>query len=73
MKRRKRRNSIGTVSSASDSFRTVTPLNSDEERMADVENESFDGGRCLSAMTETSTPENKGKIYLKWGQFDSKR
>lgn len=59
MRRKKRRNSIGTVSSASDSFRTVTPLNSDVEDMDGVRHESFDGGMGPLSM-KTSTSRNNG-------------
>ena len=66
-KTRRRRNSVGTISSVSDSFRTVTPLNSDEEDAAGFADESFDGG-SLPSTINTSTPKkgnrlmNKGKI-----------
>ena len=66
-KPRRRRNSVGTTSSVSDSFRTVTPLNSDEEAAAGFADESFDGGSLPSSI-KTSTPKkgnslmNKGKI-----------
>ena len=59
MKRKKRRNSIGTMSSASDSFRTVTPLNSDVEDMDGARYESFDGGMGPLSI-KTSTPRNNG-------------
>ena len=68
-KTRRRRNSIGTTSSVSDSFRTVTPLNSDEEDAARFADESVDGG-SLPSTIKTSTPKkgnrlmNKGKIKL---------
>jgi len=63
----RRRNSVGSLSSVTDSFRTVTPLNSDEEDAAGFADESFDGG-SLSSSKKTSTPKkenlliNKGKI-----------
>lgn len=63
----RRRNSVGTLSSVSDSFRTVTPLNSDEEDAAGFADGSFDCG-SLSSSKKTSTPKkesllkNKGKI-----------
>ena len=66
-KTRRRRNSVGTTSSVSDSFRTVTPLSSDEEDAAGFADESFDGGSLTSSI-KTSTPKkgnklmNKGKI-----------
>lgn len=63
MKRRKRRNSIGTVSSASDSFRTVTPLDSDVDDLDGVRDESFEGGMGPLSM-KTSTPRNNGQSIL---------
>lgn len=66
-KTRRRRNSVGTTSSASDSFRTVTPLNSDVEDEAGLADESFDS-RGFPPSINTSTPKkgsrqmNKGKV-----------
>lgn len=63
----RRRNSVGSLSSVTDSFRTVTPLNSNEEDAAGFADESFDRG-SLSSSKKTSTPKkenllmNKGKI-----------
>ena len=68
-KTRRRRNSVGTMSSVSDSFRTVTPLNSDEEDAAGFADESFDGG-SLSSSIKTSTPK-KGNILMKKGKTNS--
>ena len=65
-KTRRRRNSVGTMSSVSDSFRTVTPLNSDEEGAAGFADESFDGGSLPSSI-KTSTPK-KGNILMKKGK-----
>ena len=68
-KTRKRRNSVGTMSSVSDSFRTVTPLNSDEDGAAGFADESFDGGSLPSSI-RTSTPK-KGNIVTKKGKINS--
>lgn len=65
--KRRRRNSVGTVSSVSDSFKSVTPLNSDAEDEGGSVNESFDWEN-LSPAIKTSTPRKgieqriKGKV-----------
>lgn len=69
-KTRRRRNSIGTVSSVSDSFRTVTPLNSDEESAAGFADESFDGGSLPASSIATSTPK-KGNVLTRKGKISS--
>ena len=61
-RRKRRRNSIGSVSSASESFRTITPLNSDKEDVADIGKEPFDWGRSQSPTT-TSTSYKKGRRF----------
>jgi len=63
-KTRRRRNSVGTMSSVSDSFRTVTPLNSDEEGAAGFADESFDEGSLPSSI-KTSTPKKGNKLMNK--------
>ena len=54
---RKRRSSIGTMSSKSDSFRTVTPLSSERGEASD---EGSEGKRRHSAV-KTSTPKDANR------------
>ena len=68
-KTKRRKNSVGTMSSVSDSFRTVTPLNSDEDGAAGFADESFDGGSLPSSI-KASTPK-KGNVLTKKGKINS--
>ena len=62
MRRRNRKNSIDTVTSVSDSFRTVTPLNSDHDEAGGIRNVSFGSIEMMpSSPIRTSTPKGKGR------------
>ncbi|XP_068745491.1 uncharacterized protein [Montipora capricornis] len=63
MRRRNRKNSIDTVTSVSDSFRTVTPLNSDHDEVGGIRNVSFGSIEMMpSSPIRTSTPKGKGRV-----------